>query len=94
MNEPEKCISKENIPGKDGESMKPTYDELVEFARWAQKKQPEALEVWRKHGFVYNNDDMNDPIGRWQKLAFSHYTDLCEIESKVRHLFEDENDPL
>ena len=67
--------------------MKPTYKELVDFARWAQKKQPEALEIMRKHKIVI--DDLDDPM---QKLAFSLYIDLVEIESKARNMFEDDEE--
>ena len=67
--------------------MRPTYKELEDFARWAQRKQPEALEIMRKHKIVI--DDLDDPM---QKLAFSLYTDLVEIENKVRNMFEDDEE--
>ena len=38
----------------------------------------------RQHNLVIDN--LNDPM---QKLAFTFYTDLCEIDSKVRHLFQE-----
>ena len=65
--------------------MKPTYEELEAFARWAQKKQPEALDVMRRHNIVL--DDLSKPM---QKLAFSFYCDLVEIESRVRSMFDEE----
>lgn len=67
--------------------MKPTYKQLEDFARWAQKKQPEALEIMRKHKIVIH--DLNDPM---QKLAFSLYTDLVEIENRVRNMFDDDKE--
>jgi hypothetical protein len=65
--------------------MKPTYEELEAFARWAQQKQPEALAIMEKHGLKIDN--LKDPM---QKLAFTFYTSLVEIEMKARHMFEDE----
>jgi len=62
--------------------MKPTYEELEAFARWVQMKQPEALAMMQKNGFVLDN--LKDPM---QKLAFTLYTDLVEIESRVRDMF-------
>lgn len=63
---------------------KPTYEELENLAKWAQTLQPEALAIMRREGFVL--DDLND---RWQKLAFTLYSSLCELESKSRYLFEE-----
>lgn len=65
--------------------MMPTHGELLDFAKWAQTIQPRALAYIQKEGFVFDN--LDDP---WQKLAFSLYTDLCEIESRARHLLEEE----
>lgn len=68
----------------------PTYKELYDLAKWVQKFQPEALEIWKNHGFVYKNEKGEGiPEPLWAKLAFTHYMDLCEIESKARQLFED-----
>ncbi len=68
----------------------PTYDELFELAKWVQTFQPKALEIWRNHGFVYTSEKSEEiPEVLWAKLAFTHYTDLCEIESRARRLFED-----
>jgi len=39
----------------------------------------------QENNFVIDN--LKDPM---QKLAFSFYSDLCEIEMKARHLLEDE----
>jgi hypothetical protein len=72
----------------DSESAKsmtePTYKELVRFARWAQSLQPNALRIMQENGLVIDN--LDDPM---QKLAFTFYTDLCEIELKVRQLFDE-----
>ena len=68
----------------DEDNEKPTYEELEEFVLWAGEFQPEALAICKKHKFVF--DDLDDP---WQKLAFALYSDLCEINSRSRQLFED-----
>lgn len=68
----------------------PTYQELYDLAKWVQTFQPKALEIWKKNGFVYKNEKGEGiPEILWAKLAFTHYTDLCEIESRARQLFED-----
>lgn len=61
----------------------PSYEDLVEFARWAQSLQPAALEIMERHNLVI--DELDDPM---QKLAFTFYCNLVEIEKKARHLFE------
>jgi len=65
--------------------MKPTYEELRDFAIWAQTRQKLALRImeWNELKIA----DLNDPM---QKLAFTFYTDLCEIASKVDALFEED----
>jgi hypothetical protein len=65
--------------------MKPTYEELEAFARWAQAKQSLALDIMDMNNIVL--DDLKDPI---QKLAFTFYTELVEIESRVRDMFGEE----
>ena len=59
------------------------YDDLLALAIWVQSFQPRALRICRKHNFVFN--DLDDP---WQKLAFTLYSDLCEIENRAGQLFE------
>lgn len=63
----------------------PTKEELIDFANFAQKFQPRALEICRKHGFIFDNLD-----DQWQKLAFTFYSDICEINLEARRLFDDE----
>ena len=63
----------------------PTYDELVDFARWAQGLQAEKAAIMLREGIVIGN--LNNPI---EKLAFTLYTDLCEIHSRVSNLFDED----
>ena len=53
------------------------------------KLQPRALAMIQANGFVFDVDlaappETLDELGRWQKLAFSLYTDLCEANSLAR----------
>ena len=46
------------------------------------KKQQETLEMIRSNGFVF--DSIGKEQGNWQHLAFSIYTDICEIDVAAR----------
>lgn len=70
---------------RDNQVKMPTYEELVEFAQWSRQFQPNAIKIMRKHGLKIDN--LEDQM---QKLAFTFYTDLCEIEQKARRLFEED----
>ena len=73
---------------------KPSYAELKEMAQWAATKRPEATEICKQEGYVFANFA---DAGPWEKLAFRLYSDLAEIESRVKNLFEEEwkkNDKL
>ena len=65
--------------------MKPTYEELEAFARWAQSRQRNALRIMQENHIKIK--DLKDPM---QKLAFTFYTGLVEIESRVRDMFGEE----
>jgi len=70
----------------------PSIDELIQFARSAQAKQPAALFYFKRNGFVFDRNLSSpdlDEVGRWQKLAFSLYSDLCELELNVRQMFDE-----
>jgi hypothetical protein len=68
----------------DTRKEEPTRDDLIKFARWTQKFWQEGQEIQRKHGIVI--DDLDDKM---QKLAFTYYTNLCEIDREVLHLFRE-----
>lgn len=70
-------ISKSNFDKQVG------YEDLLSLSIWVQSFQPRALQICRKHNFVFN--DLDDP---WQKLAFTFYCDLCAIENRAGQLFE------
>lgn len=71
-------ISKSNFDKQVG------YEDLLSLSIWVQSFQPRALQICRKHNFVFN--DLDDP---WQKLAFTFYCDLCAIENRARQLFDE-----
>jgi hypothetical protein len=62
--------------------MKPTYQELAQFAKWVQHFQPDALRIMHENNLVL--DDLDKPM---QKLAFTFYTDLVEIMVMSERLF-------
>lgn len=64
---------------------KPTYKELYDFAIFTQVFQPHALEIIKREGFIFDGSG-----GKWEKLAFSFYTDLCNIDSRATQLFKEE----
>lgn len=47
---------------------------LVKALKQCRGFQANALEIIRKHKFIFRGKG-----GRWEKLAFTFYTDLCEI---------------
>jgi len=65
--------------------MKPTYEELESFARWAQSRQRNALRIMQENGIQIG--DLSNPM---QKLAFTFYTEFVDIESRVRDMFGEE----
>lgn len=74
------CASHSSVAAENA----PPYEELAKFAYWSQQFQTDALRIMRENGLVLDN--LHDPM---QKLAFTFYTDLCEIEQKSRQMFED-----
>ena len=62
---------------------KPTYEELEQFAKLAIAKQPEALDIITRAGFVF---DLRG--GLWEKLSFTLYTDLVHLNNVGKQLFE------
>ena len=47
-------------------------------------KQQETLETLRSNGIVF--DDLGD---HWQKVAFTIYTDLCEMDTWAHQALDD-----
>jgi len=68
----------------DTRKEEPTREDLITFARWTQKFWREGQEIQRKHGIVIDN--LDDPM---QKLAFTYYSNLSEIDLCVSHLFRE-----
>ena len=62
----------------------PTYEELKGFAEMAMVKQPDALKLIKKHKLVFSTNG-----DKWQKLAFTLYTDLLELNVMGKQLFGD-----
>lgn len=51
------------------------------------QQQPKTLETLRSHGIVFDGPLGNDPKN-WQIVAFSIYTDLCEVDMWARAALE------
>jgi chromosome segregation ATPase len=63
-------------------------DLLLGSLRKIQGFQPAALATIERNGFVF--EDIGGQPGNWQHLAFSLYTDLCEIETISRSALEND----
>src|SRR5262245_14222729 len=55
---------------------------LREALEWIAEQQPNTLKTLGKHGIVF--DEIGADPKNWQHVAFSIYTDLCEIDSVAR----------
>jgi len=62
--------------------------EVKPFVEKVRNRQPEALAIIKKHGVVF--DDLED---RWQKLAFTLYTDIVELSRDAEHILEIAQEP-
>jgi len=47
----------------------------------------QTLDTIKRENFVFDN--LND---RWQKLAFTIYSDICQLSTDARHAIEDLDD--
>ena len=65
------------------DEQEPSYEDLVDFARWTQTLWKNGIDIMRRNHLAIESDE---PM---QKLAFTFYSDLCEIDVTVRHLFEE-----
>jgi len=78
------CASQSSAAGEAEQVLEPSYKDLVEFARWTQTFWKRGQEIQREHNIIIDNLD-----DKMQKLAYTYYTDLCEIDDAVRHLFQE-----
>lgn len=72
-----------------------TMAELTQALRTIKGIQPQALTTIIAHGFIFARDiakpiEELDEVARWEKLAFTLYTDLCEVESLARAALDDD----
>lgn len=49
-----------------------------------EKIQPQAIEVLRKHDFVFDGLGYKRSIVEWEKLAFTFYSDICYADSLIK----------
>ena len=55
-----------------------------------QEFQPKAIQMLRNNGFVLRGDGSGHTAAEWEKLAFTLYSDLCEINHICREVLEEE----
>ena len=60
---------------------------LREALERISEQQPRCLEVLRRNGVVFDGPLGNDPKN-WQHVAFSIYTDLCEVDAIAQQALE------
>jgi hypothetical protein len=65
------------------DEQEPSYEALLDFARWTQTFWKNGIDIMRRNHLAIETDE---PM---QKLAFTFYTNLCEIDAKANHLFEE-----
>lgn len=70
------------------------HDFLIAISGWEKSFEKfisiwrESLDVIKNNGFVF--DDLGREPGNWQHLAFTLYTNLCEVESIAKAALEAE----
>jgi hypothetical protein len=74
----------------DMESADTRADRLETALREIEEQQPKTLAMIRDNGFVF--EDIGNEPGNWQHLAFSIYTDLCEVDTLARAALADAGD--
>lgn len=67
---------------RDYDRLTVRVSELEGVLRRVADKQPEVLAMIRREGFVF--DSIGKEPGNWQHLAFSLYTELCELDVIAR----------
>ena len=68
------------------EAEKRRVAQLETALREIADQQPKTLEMIRANGFVF--DSIGAEPGNWQHLAFTIYTDLCEVDTLARAALE------
>jgi len=61
--------------------------EMIEFIKYARDLQTTANAIMKRDG--YQMDNLSDP---WQKLAFTLYSDLCELNLMARQVLGEDDE--
>ncbi len=65
--------------------------EMESALRLIESKQKEAIEMIKRNGFVFQTplgkQELSE-VERWEKLAFTLYTEICEISHIARQALE------
>lgn len=62
--------------------------EVAAFLATVRDRPAREREMMRRNGFVFDNLD-----DRWQKLAFTLYTDVCDLSARADELLDEEVQP-
>jgi hypothetical protein len=57
---------------------------IVDFLTKVKNQAAADQETMRRNGFVIDNLD-----DKWQKLAFTFYTDIAALSTEAEHILED-----
>ena len=68
---------------KRAEKAEARVRELEGALRGIAEQQPKTLAMIERNGFVF--DSIGHEPGNWQHLAFTIYTDLCEVDTWARN---------
>lgn len=73
---------------EERERLRAEVARLREALEKVSEQQPVTLRMIEHNGFVF--DSIGNEPGNWQHLAFSIYTDLCEVDTIARAALTEE----
>ncbi len=76
----------ERSPRSEVGILRNEIEEAVEALELIAEQQQKTLAMLRSNGIVF--DSIGREPGNWQHVAFTIYTDLCEIDSVARNALE------
>jgi hypothetical protein len=69
------------------DSLRSRMERMEEFIAWLEPMQQGTVAMIRREGFVFETP-LQESEG-WEKLAFTLYSQICEIDSHVAHLIQE-----
>lgn len=76
------------------DSLRTRYERMGEFIAWLEPMQQRTVAMIRREGFVFETplhkpDADRTDAERWEKLAFTLYSNICEIDSYVANVIQE-----